>query len=103
MKQFNEDQVRNLNINLIELNKEKHSLANKFEKNKNEENKNSENANKLAKELERRKEENRRNIELMRKDLDNQQRKAKQATIEYTEARNELLELQQAFNKSNKD
>lgn len=82
MKQFNEDQVRNLNINLIELNKDKQSLTNKFEKMKNEENKNSENANKLAKELERRKEENRRNIELMRKDLDNQQRKAKQATIE---------------------
>lgn len=32
-----------------------------------------------------------------------QQRRAKQSTIEYTEARNELLELLQAYSKSSKD
>ena len=82
MKQNNEEQVKNLTINVIESNKEKHSLTAKFEKMKADENINSEKANSLAKELERKKEENRRNIELLRKDLDNQQRKAKQATIE---------------------
>lgn len=39
----------------------------------------------------------------MRKELDGQQRKAKQSTIEYTEARNEMLELTQANNKCSKD
>lgn len=35
--------------------------------------------------------------------MDGQQRRAKQSTIEYTEARNELLELLQAYSKSSKD
>mmetsp|Transcript_53244 Transcript_53244/g.44647 ORF Transcript_53244/g.44647 Transcript_53244/m.44647 type:complete len:139 (+) Transcript_53244:94-510(+) len=96
MKVFNEEQVRSLNLTVTELNKDKHSKAFKFDKMKVEENRLSESANHLAKELERKKEENRREIEILRKDLDNQQRKAKQATIEYTEARNELLELTQS-------
>jgi len=103
MKNNNEDQLKNLNLNVIELIKDKNSKSNQMEKAKVKESELSENANHLAKELERRKEENRREIELLRKDLDNQQRKAKQATIEYTEARNELLELTQSLNKSLKD
>jgi len=103
MKNNNEDQLKNLNLNVIELIKEKNSKSNQMEKAKVKESELSENANHLAKELERKKEENRREIELLRKDLDNQQRKAKQATIEYTEARNELLELTQSLNKSLKD
>jgi len=103
MKVNNEESLKNLNHNVIELIKEKNSKSNQFEKSKIEESRLSENANNLAKELERKKEENRREIEFLRKDLDNQQRKAKQATIEYTEARNELLELTQSLNKSLKD
>jgi len=103
MKNNNEDQLKNLNLNVIELIKEKNSKSNQMEKAKVKESELSEHANHLAKELERKKEENRREIELLRKDLDNQQRKAKQATIEYTEARNELLELTQSLNKSLKD
>jgi len=103
MKNNNEDQLKNLNLNVIELIKDKNSKSNQMEKAKVKESELSENANHLAKELERKKEENRREIELLRKDLDNQQRKAKQATIEYTEARNELLELTQSLNKSLKD
>lgn len=82
MKVNNEESLKNLSLLVIELNKEKCSLANKLDKSKEHEVQLSENANRLAKELESKKEQNRRDIELLRKELDNQQRKAKQATIE---------------------
>jgi len=53
--------------------------------------------------MERNKEIRRRDIEALRKELDQQQRKAKQSTIEYTESRNESLELAQGMQKTLKD
>lgn len=88
---------------MLELTKEKQTLTNKQINLKNSEHQMQLKANKLATEYETNKEQTRQNIEQLRKELDTQQKKAKTSTIEYTEARNELLELLQAYNKCSKD
>jgi chromosome segregation ATPase len=103
MKNGKEDELKALDSRVLDLSKEKKSMANKHVKLKAEQDTLQKDANHLAGELERNKELRRREVESLRKELDNQQRKAKQSTIEYTEARNELLELLQASVKAQKD
>lgn len=103
MKNTNEDNLKNLETKVIDLQKEKKSLSNKNSKLKAHQDELQKDANKYAGEMERNKEIRRRDIETLRKELDTQQRKAKQSTIEQTECRNELLELMQAFVKCNMD
>jgi len=103
MKNTNEEQLRTLEQHVLELQKDKMSLTNKHTKGKADQDELQKEANRLAGELERNKELRRREVENLRKELDLQQRKAKQSTIEYTESRNELLELMQALIKGNKD
>jgi predicted RNase H-like nuclease (RuvC/YqgF family) len=103
MKNSNEDNLKALESKVLDLNKEKKSLANKNIKLKAEQDNLQKDANKNAGDMERNKEIRRRDIELLRKELDMQQRKAKQSTIEYTESRNESLELMQGMQKTLKD
>jgi len=103
MKNTNEENLKNLENIVLDLTKEKKSLANKNIKLKSEQDDLQKEANKNAGDLERNKEIRRRDIELLRKELDVQQRKAKQSTIEYTESRNESLELMQGMQKVIKD
>lgn len=103
MKNSNEDNLKALESKVLDLNKEKKSLANKNIKLKAEQDNLQKDANKNAGDMERNKEIRRRDIELLRKELDMQQRKAKQSTIEYTESRNESLELAQGMQKTLKD
>lgn len=103
MKNTNEANLKNLETKVIDLQKEKKSLSNKNSKLKAHQDELQKDANKYAGEMERNKEIRRRDIETLRKELDTQQRKAKQSTIEQTECRNELLELMQAFVKCNMD
>jgi len=103
MKNTNEDNLKHLDSKVLELNKEKKSLANKNIKLKSDQDDLQKEANKYAGDMERNKEIRRRDIEALRKELDQQQRKAKQSTIEYTESRNESLELAQGMQKTLKD
>lgn len=103
MNNSNEDNLKALESKVLDLNKEKKSLANKNIKLKAEQDNLQKDANKNAGDMERNKEIRRRDIELLRKELDMQQRKAKQSTIEYTESRNESLELMQGMQKTLKD
>lgn len=82
MKNQNESSLKYLNNTVLELSKEKQSLTKKQKTLKEEEYKLQLEANKLATEYEANKERTRQTIEILRKDLDSQQRKAKQSTIE---------------------
>jgi len=82
MKNTNEDNLKNLETKVIDLQKEKKSLSNKNSKLKAHQDELQKDANKYAGEMERNKEIRRRDIETLRKELDTQQRKAKQSTIE---------------------
>jgi len=82
MKNTSEDNLKSIESKVLDLQKEKKSLANKNFKFKSEQDNLQKEANKLAGEMERGKETRRRDIESLRKELDAQQRKAKQSTIE---------------------
>jgi len=103
MKQTKENEFKTLSYNVLELTKEKHSLQETYDKLKKEEQELQIEAKNLATKYEKNKDNSRQEIEKLRKELDTQQKKAKQATIDYTEARNELLELKQARTKCEYD
>merc|ERR1712216_1101871 len=73
MKNTNEENLKQLDGKVLELNKEKKSLANKNIKLKSEQDDLQKEANKYAGDMERNKEIRRRDIEALRKELDQQQ------------------------------
>lgn len=103
MKNNNETEFKQISSRVLDLTKEKHTLSDNYDKLKKEEKKLQEEAKILASTLEKNKDQSRQEIEKLRRELDTQQKKAKQATIDYTEARNELLELKQAKAKCDQD
>lgn len=82
MKNQNENSLKSLAERVLELTKEKQSLFKKMKALKLDEHKLQHDANKLATEYETNKDRTRHTIESLRKELDGQQRKAKQSTIE---------------------